>query len=74
MLILLAQAGDIGLDDLVGLGVQGAARIPIGEEQQRRHRYGEQQHIDKNDAKSLGAKEPEGPRATSSAVYRARIM
>ena len=54
MLILLRQAGDLGLDDLVGLRVQGAARVPIGEEQQRRHRNGEQQHIDKNDAKSLG--------------------
>ena len=54
MLILFLQAGDFGLDDLVGLGVQGAAGVPVGEEQQRRHRKGEQQHIDKNDAESLG--------------------
>ena len=45
---------DIGFDDLVGLFVQGAAGVPIGEEQQRRHRKGEQQHIDKNNAKRLG--------------------
>ena len=54
-LILLEQAGDIGLDDLVGLRVQGAARVPIGEDQQRRHRKGEQQHIDQNDTKRLGS-------------------
>ena len=54
MLILFVETDDIGLNDLVGLAVQGAAGVPIGEEQQRRHRKGEQQHIDKNDAESLG--------------------
>jgi len=29
MLILLVQAGDLGLDDLVGLGVQRAAGVPF---------------------------------------------
>src|SRR5262249_32140515 len=50
---LLVQAGDFGFNDLIGLGIQGAARVPIGEEQQRRHRNREQQHINKNNAESL---------------------
>jgi hypothetical protein len=52
--ILLGQAGDLGLDDLVGLRVQGAARVPVGEGQQCRYRQGEQQHIDQHDAERLG--------------------
>ena len=46
------------IDDLVSLGVQGAAGIPIGEAQQRRHRQGEQRRIQQHDAEGLGPDKP----------------
>jgi hypothetical protein len=38
MMILLSQAGDFGGNDLVGLPVQGAHGVPVGEGHQRCHR------------------------------------
>ena len=57
--ILLVEARDLGLDDLVSLGVEGAAGVPISEEQQCADRKGEKQHIDQHDAEGLGAKQSE---------------
>jgi hypothetical protein len=60
VMILLGQAGDLGGDDLVGLPVQGAHGVPVGEGQQRGHRNGEQQHIGQHDAERLGPEQVAG--------------
>ena len=74
-LILLGQAGDLGLDDLVSLGVQSPARVPISEEQQRAHRNGEQQHIDQDDSKCLGSEKAKaGAHCPPLSAYLARII
>ncbi|MEJ0042659.1 MAG: hypothetical protein WDM81_10780 [Rhizomicrobium sp.] len=53
LLVLLGQPRDLRLDDLVGLGVQRALGVPIGERDQRRHRHREDGDVDKNDAVRL---------------------
>ncbi len=55
LLVLLGEAGDLGLDDLVGLRVERPLGVPIGEGDQRRHRNGEDRDIDQNDAIRLRA-------------------
>ncbi len=55
LLVLLRQADDLGLDGLVGLRVEGALGVPIGEGDQGRDRDGEHGDVDQNDAIGLGA-------------------
>ncbi len=55
-LVFFGQTRDLGLDDLVGLAVERALGVPIGETDDRARRQRKHEHIGQNDAEREGAK------------------